>query len=97
MKSSIIHSKTIHYTLIAISLIALFAKNNIDQQYFQHQKEILKIIGFGGLAIANFIRANYEEANSKSKNFSLILTRILGSIAIGTAILLFYPSLKNLL
>ena len=87
--------KTIQYILIAISFIALLVKNIIDKQYVEHQSEILKIIGFGGLSIANFMRAKYEETNPKSKKISLILSGILGSIAVGNALLLFYPILKH--
>ena len=95
MDNSPSQTKTIQFTLIAISLIALLTKNIIDKQYIEHQNEILKIIGLGGLSIANFLRAKHEEANSKSKRFSLILAGILGSIAIGNTILLFYPILKH--
>jgi hypothetical protein len=97
MENSTTQSKTIQFTLIAISLIALLTKNIIDKQYIEHQNEILKIIGLGGLSIANFMRAKHEEPNSKSKRFSLILAGILGAIAIGNLIMLIYPALKNLL
>jgi hypothetical protein len=96
MENSATKSKTIQYFLISISFVALFAKNFIDRQYIEHQNEILRIIGFGVLSIAYFMRAKYKEADSKSKNISLILAGILGSIAIGNALSLFYPMLKNL-
>ena len=96
MENSTSQSKIIQYVLIGISFIALFAKNFIDKQYFEHQNEILRIIGFGVLSIAYFMQAKYKEADSKSKNILLILAGILGSIAIGNALLLFYPMLKNL-
>ena len=95
MENSTSQSKIIQYVLIGISFIALFAKNFIDKQYIEHQNEILKNIGLGGLSIANFMRAKYEEPDSKSKRFSLILGGILGSVAGGNAILLFYPILKH--
>ena len=95
MNKITLQTKAIQYILIAISFFALFAKNIVDKQYIEHQNEILKIIGLGGLSIANFMRAKYEEADSKSKRFSLTLGGILGSIAGGNAILLFYPILKN--
>jgi hypothetical protein len=97
MENSTTQSKTIQFTLIAISLVALLTKNIIDKQYIEHQNEILKTIGLGGLSIANFMRAKHEEPNSKSKRFSLILAGILGAIAIGNLIMLIYPALKNLL
>jgi hypothetical protein len=97
MENSTTQSKTIQFALIAISLVALLTKNIIDKQYIEHQNEILKIIGLGGLSIANFMRAKHEEPNSKSKRFSLILAGILGAIAIGNLIMLIYPALKNLL
>ena len=96
MENSTSQSKIIQYVLIGISFIALFAKNFIDKQYIEHQNEILRIIGFGVLSIAYFMRAKYKEADSKGKNVSLILAGILGSISIGNALLLFYPMLKNL-
>lgn len=95
MKNSPSQTKAIQFALIAISLIALLTKNVVDQQYVEHQNEILKIIGLGGLSVANFMRAKHEEPNSKSKRFSLILAGILGSIAAGNAILLFYPIVKH--
>jgi hypothetical protein len=97
MDNSPSQTKTIQIALIAISLIALLIKNIIDQQYIEHQNEILKIIGLGGLSIANFIRAKNEVANSGSKKVSLILAGILGAIAIGNLLMLIYPALKNLL
>ena len=96
MENSTSQSKIIQYVLIGISFIALFAKNFIDKQYIEHQNEILRIIGWGGLSIANFIRAKHEEVKN-SKRISLILAGILGSIAIGNLIMLIYPMLKNLL
>ena len=95
MNKITLKAKTIQYILIVISFFALFAKNITDKQYIEHQNEILKIIGLGGLSIANFMRAKYEEPDSKSKRFSLILGGILGSVAGGNAILLFYPILKH--
>jgi hypothetical protein len=97
MKNSTTQSKMITFALIAISLIALLTKNLIDKQYIEHQNEMLKIIGLGGLSIANFIRAKNEVANSGSKKVSLILAGILGAIAIGNLLMLIYPALKNLL
>lgn len=97
MENSTSQSKNVHYVLVGISLLALLVKNIIDKQYIEHQNEILRIIGLGGLSIANFIRAKHEETNSKSKRFSLILAGILGAIALGNLIILVYPMLKNLL
>jgi hypothetical protein len=97
MKNSTTQSKMIPFALIAISLIALLTKNLIDKQYIEHQNEMLKIIGLGGLSIANFMRAKNEVANSGSKKATLILAGILGAIAIGNLLLLIYPVLKNLL
>jgi hypothetical protein len=97
MKNSTTQSKMIPFALIAISLIALLTKNLIDKQYIEHQNEMLKIIGLGGLSIANFMRAKNEVANSGSKKATLILAGILGAIAIGNLLMLIYPVLKNLL
>lgn len=97
MKSSTTQVKAIQYGFIAVSFIALFSRIFIDTEFIENQKEMLKIIGFGGLAIANFVRFKHEDSNPKSKKFSLLLIGILGSIAIGEAILLFYPALKHLL
>jgi hypothetical protein len=97
MKNSTTQSKMIPFALIAISLVALLTKNLIDKQYIEHQNEMLKIIGLGGLSIANFMRAKNEVANSGSKKATLILAGILGAIAIGNLLLLIYPVLKNLL
>ncbi len=95
MENSTSQAKTIQISLIVISFVALLVKNIVDKQYIEHQNEILRIIGWGGLSIANFIRAKHEEAKN-SKRISLILAGILGSIAIGNLIMLLYPMLKNI-
>jgi hypothetical protein len=97
VEKSASQTKTIQFALIAISLVALLTKNIVDKQYIEHQNEILKIIGLGGLSIANFMRAKHEEPNSNSKRFSLILAGILGAIAVGNLIMLIYPALKNMI
>jgi len=97
MKNSFMQIKTIQYVLIATSLIALMAKNAIDTKYIEHQNEILRIVGYSTLALVSYLRYKYEEGNIQKSKITLVLTGILGGIAIGEVLLVFYPVLKSII